>query len=83
MSYVAKFRAIYPDDRLWLGDRIVDSAKDYLATEYVRANPGASPEAIEENARVWSVAEAMGILEDAGEITFARGERDRAQNLDG
>jgi hypothetical protein len=67
-----RFVLIYPERRMISGSRLIGWAKDYLATEYMRANPHADDAAIEENARVRTVGEAIELLEDAGVITLAK-----------
>lgn len=63
-------QVIYPDRMVATDAQVLGWAKDYLATEYMRDNPDASPEAVEENARITSVGEAKDILMDAGLVTF-------------
>lgn len=63
------FNLIYPERRVVTAETVIQWAKDYLATEYMRRNPHAPEAAIEENARVASGEEAVQILEDAGIIT--------------
>lgn len=72
------FGILYPERGHRTGARLIQDAKDYLATEYMAANPNADDAAIEENARVSSVGEAMDILSDAGIYTFTQDARDRA-----
>jgi hypothetical protein len=71
----ATFQIIYPENGWRTGEQIIGYAKDHLATEYMRRNPGAEPAAIEENARVFSVADAMEVLESEGLMTFTAGSK--------
>lgn len=71
----ATFQIIYPENGWRTGDQIIGYAKDHLATEYIRRNPTAEPAAIEENARIFSVADAMEVLESEGLMTFTAGSK--------
>lgn len=73
---------LYPEKGTRTGERLVQYAQDHLATEYQRANPDAPQEAVDENARVNSVVQAIDILSDAGLFTFYRGARQRAEELE-
>lgn len=75
-----RYDILYPERGTRTGARLIQDAKDHLATEYMRRNPGAEPAAIDENARVQDVAEAMDILSDAGVYTFTQTARDRAES---
>jgi hypothetical protein len=75
------FSIVYPEKQMVSSATIIGWAKDYLATEYMANNPHADDAAIEENARVTSVLEAMDILSDAGTVTFTQEARDTAEGL--
>lgn len=66
------YNLLYPERRAVSADTLIGWAKDYLATEYMRANPHAEPAAIDENARVSGVDAAIELLQDAGVITLRR-----------
>jgi hypothetical protein len=65
---------IYPERRMVSPNWIIGQAQDHLATEYMRANPGANQCSgeIEANAKVHGIEEAMEVLSDAGVCTFAK-----------
>lgn len=66
------YRIIYPERRAVTAAWLIGQAKDHLATEYMRRNPHAEPAAVEENARIADVDEAIAYLDDVGVVTMAR-----------
>ena len=75
-SRTAELAIVYPKLGTITGQQAISQACDYLATEYMRANPNAPKEAVDENARVSTVTEAIEILQDAGLVTFTQAAAD-------
>ncbi len=65
---------IYPEKRLIPDSTVIQWAKDELANQYLKANPGVDPYsgAVEANSKVDSLEEAMEILSDSGTVTFGK-----------
>jgi hypothetical protein len=79
-SLSQELEILYPERRLVSRRWVITQAQDRLATNYLKLNFDASPEAVEENSRITSLTEAMEILEDYGDVTFSRSARNLAED---
>ena len=87
MSSLDTYEILYPDRRRVTAAWIIGQAKDHLANDYMARHVDAEDAAIEENSRISGtegdqLLEAMGILSDAGTVTFTQAARDAARGVD-